>query len=130
MKIGITEIVGFVIIGVAVTMVIKKSTPEIALITQLSIICVMFALSAGYFFEIISAIKDISEYGDSQIKYTGILLKASGITIAGSLACDVCKDSGENALAGFLELIVKAIVLSLSLPIIKLLLQMTFTLLK
>lgn len=130
MKIGITEIVGFAIIGVAVTMVIKKSTPEIALITQLSIICVMFALSAGYFFEIISAIKDISEYGDSQIKYTGILLKASGITIAGSLACDVCKDSGENALAGFLELIVKAIVLSLSLPIIKLLLQMTFTLLK
>lgn len=130
MKVGITEIIGFAIIGVAVAAIIKKSSPEIALVTQLAIICIMFAFSAGYFFEIISAVKEISEFENSQIKYTGILLKASGITIAGSLACDVCKDSGENALAGFLELIVKAIVISLSLPVIKLLLQMAFSLLK
>ncbi|HZK22096.1 MAG TPA: stage III sporulation AC/AD family protein [Oscillospiraceae bacterium] len=130
MKIGITEIIGVAIIGVVVTMMIKKSAPEIALVSQLSIICIMFAFSAGYFFDIVNAIKEISEFGDSQLKYTSVLLKAGGITVTGSLACDVCKDSGENALASFLELVVKAIVLSLSLPIIKLLLQMAFGLLK
>ncbi len=130
MRLEIIEISGLAILGVAVISQIKRHAPEFTLPVQLAVICIAFAFTAGYFADVIRSVIELSEFGNSSVKYTGILLKASGVTIAGSLACDICRDSGETALAGIIDLIVKVIVISLSLPVIKLLLQMSFGLMR
>lgn len=130
MRIEITEILGFAVLGMAVLLPIKKNAPEFTLAAQIALICILFTFSAGYFYDVIKNVKELAEFGSFEAGYAGILLKAAGITIAGSLASDICKDSGETALAGFIDLIVKTIVISLSLPIIKLLLQMSLRLIR
>ncbi len=130
MNIEITDILGLAVLGAAVIIPIKKNAPEFALAAQIALICIIFAFCAGYFYDIIRMVGELSEFGNTQVGYAGILLKAGGVTIAGSLASDICRDSGETALAGLVDLVVRAIVISLSLPIIKLLLQMSFGLLR
>ncbi len=52
-------------------------------------------------------------------EYNTILLKAMGITLAVQFAAEICRDSGESALASKLELIGKAEILLLCLPLAK-----------
>lgn len=47
-----------------------------------------------------------------------VMLKAVGITIAGQLAAQLCKDAGESALAYAVELAAKAAVLAAAFPLL------------
>ncbi len=47
-----------------------------------------------------------------------VMLKAVGITIAGQLAAQLCKDAGESALAYAVELAAKAAVLAAASPLL------------
>ena len=48
-----------------------------------------------------------------------VMLKAVGITIAGQLAAQLCKDVGESALAYAVELAAKAAVLAAAFPLLR-----------
>ena len=48
-----------------------------------------------------------------------VMLKAVGITIAGQLAAQLCKDAGESALAYAVELAAKAAVLAAAFPLLR-----------
>ena len=48
-----------------------------------------------------------------------VMLKAVGITIAGQLAAQLCKDAGESALAHAVELAAKAAVLAAAFPLLR-----------
>ena len=50
--------------------------------------------------------------------YFGILLKTLGICYLSQFAGDLCRDAGETALAGYVELAGKITVVGLSLPLI------------
>ncbi len=49
--------------------------------------------------------------------YLGVVFKCLGICFVTQLGCDICRDSGENALASQLELAGKAAVLISALPL-------------
>ena len=51
------------------------------------------------------------------------LVKAMGIVILGQIARDVCKDAGQTALAGQVELAARALILFAALPLFQQLLQ-------
>ena len=52
-------------------------------------------------------------------KYLSTLTKALGITLSVQLCADVCRDAGETSLASKLELVGKAEILVLCLPLIR-----------
>jgi len=49
--------------------------------------------------------------------FFSLLIKASGISLLITLSADLCRDFGEESTAGKLELCGKAVILSLSLPL-------------
>ena len=51
-------------------------------------------------------------------KFLEILLKMTGIAILSEFAIRICKDSGEEAISSKVELGSKAIIISMSIPII------------
>ena len=51
-------------------------------------------------------------------KYLEILLKMTGIAFLAEFAISICKDSGEGSIASKIELGSKAIIISMSIPII------------
>lgn len=130
MKLEITQLLGVALLGAAALLPLKRQAPEFSFLGEVALLCVLFIFAAGYFADVVEAIKEISSLEGSGLRYAGLLLKAAGVTIAGSLASDMCRDSGETALANFIDLIVKVIVLSLALPVIRALLELSLQLLK
>ncbi len=52
-------------------------------------------------------------------EYISLIIKALGIAFVSHVCASVCRDCGENTLAGYAELAGKAEILILSLPIVK-----------
>ncbi len=59
----------------------------------------------------------------------GILLKSLGVAFLSEVAASVCRDSGEGALAGWVEMAGRVEILLLSLPLIRMVLDTVETLL-
>ena len=114
----VLKICGVAVIGALAALIFREFKKEyagaVAIIT--SVILLSYALTAfrptaGYVSEL------IERTGFSV--YASTLLKALGIGAVGQLASDVCRDLGESAIAGRIELAAKACILLLGLPVIK-----------
>lgn len=64
-----------------------------------------------------------SEVGDSG--FSQLMVKAVGIAVIGKFVSELCRDSGNSSLAFAVELTAKVIIISMSLPMIKNLVEIT-----
>ena len=87
-------------------------------------IAIMIAAAGLIFFriisgisEIFSAISTISSGVESAASYIKLMLKVLGIVLITQFIADLCRDSGENALAGQTETAAKIIVITMILPL-------------
>ena len=56
--------------------------------------------------------------------YSSVILKSLGIGILAQTTADICRDSGETAIASKVEFAAKIIILLLAIPILKTLLEL------
>ena len=73
--------------------------------------------------EIITLIQDISSKTSINSSFLKILIKITGIAILTEFAVSICKDSGESAIASKVDIGGKIIIITMSIPIIKSLLE-------
>ncbi len=73
--------------------------------------------------EIITLIQDISSKTSINSSFLKILIKITGIAILTEFAVSICKDSGESAIASKVDIGGKVIIITMSIPIIKSLLE-------
>ena len=78
---------------------------------------------------IFNMISEFSQNAGMDEAHIKLIFKALGICYITRLACDVCKDSGETALASKVDLAGRITIAALSLPLITALLQTVTTLL-
>lgn len=67
--------------------------------------------------ELVSSILNISSAVPSISAYIKLMLKVLAITLLSGFVCDLCRDSGEGALASVTELAAKVVIISLVLPL-------------
>ena len=63
-------------------------------------------------------IQNLSDKMGVSSKFFGILLKITGIAYLTEFGANVCRDSGESAVASKVELAGKVLIISLSIPIL------------
>ncbi len=97
------KIAGIAIAGVAVTVLVKKSTPEIGLALSLFIAIALFAV--GF-----DAFRSVKDFLDTFIGQTGIarevilpVWKTCLIAIVTKITAELCRDAKENAVATGVE---------------------------
>lgn len=88
-------------------------------------VCACGLVLGGY---IVSCFLPITEYLRSLVNENGgeyfeILFKAVGVSLICRIASDVCRDCGENSLASKVELAGKVSIVTLSLPLVRFLLE-------
>ena len=125
----IVKIVGIGIIAVILIIIIKQYRPEFALYISLIAGALILFFVMDKFANIIELLKKICNESGLNSKFLGILLKMTGIAFLAEFAISICKDAGETALASKVELGSKAIVISMSIPIIYNLLEVIMKLL-
>lgn len=105
-------------------LVIKKSSPDMALLLGLMTCCTVIEAS-------LSVMSGITDFLYTLLDYTGldgdaltIIMKSVAIAIITKLASDICRDAQQSALSSSLELCGSAAVLYIAVPLIKAVVQM------
>ncbi len=100
-------------------LVVRQVKPEFALFVQLGGVVAVGMLLLSVLREILAAVDGMLQFADGVGGSFTMLAKALGVCVTTQLAADVCRDSGSSAMANFVELGGRLLVLSLALPLIK-----------
>lgn len=123
------DAVKFAFIGIlcaVLTVIVRQYRPELAIFVQAAGIIILAVFSAEYI-KIIAEEADVL-FGDVGIIDNGslqLLIKLLAVAIITKLGSEICKDSGNSALATVVELTGKAVMLAMCLSMIKLLASIT-----
>ena len=114
----IIKIIGIGLTALILIIIIKQYRPEFAIYISLLAGALILYMALDHIVEVINLLKQISNKSGINNKFLGLLLKMTGIAFLTEFAINVCKDSGEGALANKIEIGSKALVVSMSIPII------------
>lgn len=116
------NIAGICVIAVAgaiLAVTLKQTTPNfsvmLALITGV-IILITICISLP---TVTSKIESLMNSTGVNAEYTTVLLKSVGICFICQFSSDICKDAGQNALSGKVELAGKILILISALPLME-----------
>lgn len=109
--------IGFGVVAALLAVLLKQYRPEYAMglsiLAGILILKAVFSAISPYFSSLETYISDANLPLDA---FT-VLIKALGICTLTQIACDHCRDAGENAIAGKLELAGKVCITILIFPL-------------
>lgn len=114
---ALIKLCGIAICAVVFILIIKQIKPEFTSIMTISVSIILFTAAmilAEPFIKYITDTINSTAYGT----YMPVLLKALGIGLTAQTVADICRDSGENAIAAKIELVGKLEIMLISLPLI------------
>lgn len=114
----IIKIVGIGLITLILIIIIKQYRPEFAIYISILAGIGIILLSLDKISNIINLLQQICNKSGVNSKFLEILLKMTGIAFLAEFAISICKDAGEGSIASKVELGSKAIIISMSIPII------------
>ncbi len=119
----ITQIIGIALIAVIMSIVLKENRPEFAIFVSIIVGIIVIVSLTPNINEIINYIKDLANKTNINFKFVEILLKITGIAILSEFAVSICNDANEKAIGSKIDIGGKIIIISISLPIVKALLD-------
>ena len=112
------------ITGTVLTLIIKRTNPEISFVLAFAV-CILIA---GLAMKAMSSVLEVLELaqlgGTLSSAYTAPVIKCVGIGICAKLGSDLCRDSGQSAVASTVELCGASCALYVALPLVKTLLRL------
>lgn len=112
-----TALIALCIVTALLALTLRGQRPEFAMLLSLG--CGIFVLLAlmGQMKEIITGLEKIMSGLSEQSDLTAIILKSLGICIVAELGSQCCRDAGEAAIAAKVELVAKAALVLMSMPV-------------
>ena len=114
---------GALISGVLVLMLMKQDR-DLALILGMAACAMTAAAGLAILEPVLEFLQKLETLGDLHTGVLGILLKITGIGLTGELSSAILTDSGNASLAKGLRMAATALMLSLSLPVLEMLLEL------
>jgi len=115
---NIMRICGISLCAAALTLLIKQTRPEYAPAVTAAASVMLFISAVTVLSPSMEVLRSLSE-GTGYGEYTEVIFKGLGITLAASSTADLCRDMGESSLGSKIELMAKAEILLLSLPLLE-----------
>jgi len=113
-----TKLIAVAFIGTMLSVLFKKEKPEISMAIALITGVAIFTVSIYKINYVINCINDLTKKINISHMYFSTIIKIVGISYLMEFAIQICKDSGEGAIATKLEFGGKVIILTLSFPIL------------
>ena len=104
--------------GVFLAAVLKSVKSEMTMLVAAGVsVLILFYILSGLSV-IVEQLKMLQGYIGISGKYIGILVKMLGISYMTQLAADICRDNGQTAVAGQLEVFCKITIAALGMPVV------------
>ncbi len=118
------SVISFGIVATILAVIVRQTRPEQALLISLGAGCIIFGFVFSQLRELLSWWKSLaSEFGFINT-YLSPLIRILGVSYLTQFASQACRDAGEGAVAMKLDLAGKVVVLALSAPILKTILEL------
>lgn len=114
------NIIGICILAVVsaiLALSLKQNVPHFAMLLTLAVGIIIFISVCTVMPDIITKIDNLMSATGVNTEYTAILLKTVGICFLCQFSVDICRDSGQGALAGKVEFAGKLMILLSALPL-------------
>lgn len=113
---NIGGIAGIALIGAILSLVLRQYRPEFALpVSILTGVFIFLSVISGIS-PVLKLIEEIADEFGTELVYLGVLIKALAICYITQIASDSCKDAGETAIGGKVEIAGKTAILIISVP--------------
>lgn len=116
---NIVIIASVALIAAVLSIVLKQYKPEYSLFISIGAGILIFLSVLAVIEPVLSFIEELTEQAGLEGVYGEVLIKSLAICYITQLACDCCKDAGESAIAGKLQIAGKIAVLLIALPMFK-----------
>lgn len=114
----------FCICGVVLAVLLRQYCREQSLMIALGICTAVMGAFLLYVEPIIGEIRELLYLAEISDDYLGLIFKAMAICIITQITCDICRDSGELAIASAAELWGRGTLAFMSIPMIRSLMEM------
>ena len=98
---------------------LRRHTPELALLLVLAAGVWMLSLAADALGAAAELLEELSRLTGMEEELLYPVVKTAGISLVTRLSGEICRGTGENGLAAFLEITGTALALGVSLPLIR-----------
>ncbi|AVX20135.1 MAG: stage III sporulation protein AD [Bacillota bacterium] len=119
----IIQVVGVALLASLLILVLKQIRPELALFVTLVVAAGLFGLVLTKVGAIFDILQQLASKANVNQAYLGTVLKIIGIAYIAEFGAQVCRDAGEGAIAGKVELVAKILILILAVPVILAIIQ-------
>lgn len=120
------SVIGFAIVAIVLSVVLKQYRAEFSVSISIVTSAIIFGFTLIQAVPIITGAIDMFGKTNLSSDYLLILIKALGLSFVTGLASDICRDAGESAVAGKIELAGKVSILLLAMPLFTKLLDIVY----
>ena len=120
----VIKLCGIAVIGVCAALIMRAAKSELAIPVGVITCVIILASAISSMYPIVAFAEGLSRENSYSLYFSAVL-KALGIGITAQTAADICRDSGEGAVASKLEFGAKVGILLLGLPVVREILSLT-----
>ena len=125
----VIKVCGVVFAALMFVLVIKRMRPEYSVLVSVASGVLIIGTAVAMAMPVIESLRDMaSQSGFSE--YTEVVFKAVGIGVVTEISAAICNDAGESALASQIGFFGRAEILLLSLPLLKIVIDMASQIVK
>ena len=113
------QITALCIVGALLAVVVKRGTPELALLLTLGAVIAVLLYLAGAIEELMTFLSELGERSGVSRELFLPLYKTVGIALVVKVGGELCRDAGESALASVVETAGAICALLVALPLLR-----------
>ena len=113
------KIIGAGLVICVIAVIMRQYKSEYAVITAIAAAAVIYGAVFGQFGQIIDFLSELSSRIENGGAYLSVLLKCFAAAVITEIGCDICRDSGETALAAKLQTAGKTAIVVMAIPLFR-----------
>ena len=106
------------LVAVFAVLLLKVGKPEFAMAVSLAACVLILLFAGGTLTSVIGELKKLFSYIELPDGYLRILFKILGVAYLAEFGSALCKDAGQSAISGQIELVGKLAILAISMPVV------------
>lgn len=114
----ILPFLGLGLVALILLLTLRPLLPQVATLLSIAAGLVLLALVLWRLRAVVATLQEMAARAELHPVFLRTALKVVGVSYLAGFAAQVCRDAGEGALAGKMELVGKAAILLLALPVL------------
>lgn len=115
----LSSIIAIALITAMLVLFLKDYRPEYAILAAIAAGCVILGMVLIQVVPAIGELNSLLKEANVNTSYFAVAFKALGICYLTQFASDICRDFGQSSLAGKVDLAGKVMIVTISLPLLK-----------